>query len=259
MRTGSSRGPRICPTLQRVSPASSKRGKRLMNSSMATLSSRRARVDPKQRWMPRPNAAWRFSWRSTMNVSASSNCRGSRFAAGNGSRIQSSFFIGQPWNSLSFATKRAMVTGAYARRNSSSANVMTSGSSSSRWWSSGCWAEPRVAPGGWGEVPQRGADGRPGRVDPGDEQEDDHAADDLVVDRLPLDLDVQQVVGEVLTRVQAVIVDLGEDVLPEIVHSLAGARLLGDPFDHVVHELAEQFLILRRKAEHASDHIDRDV
>ena len=41
-----------------------------------------------------------------------------------------------------------------------------------------------------GEVPQRRADRRPGGVDPGDEQQDDHAADDVVVDRLPVDLDV---------------------------------------------------------------------
>ena len=61
MRMGSSRGPRIWPTLHRTSPASSKRGKRATNSSMATFSSSRARFEPRQRWMPSPNAAWRFS------------------------------------------------------------------------------------------------------------------------------------------------------------------------------------------------------
>ena len=60
MRIGSSRGPRTWPTLQRTSPASSKRGKRATNSSIATFSSRRARFEPRQRWMPSPNAAWRF-------------------------------------------------------------------------------------------------------------------------------------------------------------------------------------------------------
>ena len=46
----------------------------------------------------------RFSSRSMTNDSASSNCFGSRLAAGNGSSTQSSFFIGQPWKSLSLAT-----------------------------------------------------------------------------------------------------------------------------------------------------------
>ena len=39
-----------------------------------------------------------------MKVSGSSNLCGSRLAAGNGSSTQSSFFIGHPWKSLSFAT-----------------------------------------------------------------------------------------------------------------------------------------------------------
>ena len=50
--------------------------------------------------------------RSMMNVSGSSNMCGSRLAAGNGSSTQSSFFIGQPWKSMSLATMRAIVTGA---------------------------------------------------------------------------------------------------------------------------------------------------
>ena len=44
--------------------------------------------------------------------SARSNSSGSRLAAGNGSSTQSSFFIGQPWKSLSSLTIRAIVTGA---------------------------------------------------------------------------------------------------------------------------------------------------
>ncbi len=69
-------------------------------------------VEPRQRWMPRPNAAWRFSARSSTTRSASGNTEGSRLAAGNGSSTQSLAFIGQPWNSWSSATRRAIVTGA---------------------------------------------------------------------------------------------------------------------------------------------------
>jgi hypothetical protein len=110
-----------------------------------------------------------------------------------------------------------------------------------------------------GEVPQRRSDGRPRRVDPGDEQQHDHAADHVVVHRLPVDLHVQEVAGEIVTGVLAMIGDLGVDVGAELVHPLAGARFLGDPFDHVVHELAEQLLVLGGEPEHATDDADRDV
>ena len=57
----------------------------------------------------------------------------------------------------------------------------------------------------------------------------------------------------------AVVLDLGEDVVAEVVHALAGAGLLGDALEHVVDELAEQFLVLGGEAEHAADDVDRDV
>ena len=57
IRTGRSRGPRIMPTLQRVSPSNSKSGKRATNSWIAIFSSSRARLEPRQRWIPRPKAA----------------------------------------------------------------------------------------------------------------------------------------------------------------------------------------------------------
>ena len=62
--------------------------------------------------MPSPNAAWRFSARSSTTSSASGNTSGSRFAAGNGSSTQSPSLNGQPSNSKSSATIRAIVTGA---------------------------------------------------------------------------------------------------------------------------------------------------
>ena len=84
-----------------------------------------------QRWMPRPNAAWRFSSRSMSTTFAFSNWASSRLAAGNGRSTQSSSFICTPWNSTSSLTRRAMVTGAYARRNSSTACGIISGFSDS--------------------------------------------------------------------------------------------------------------------------------
>ena len=52
------RGPRIWPTLHVISApsASAKSGKCARNSSTATFNSRRARFEPRQRWMPRPKA-----------------------------------------------------------------------------------------------------------------------------------------------------------------------------------------------------------
>ena len=87
--------------------------------------------------MPRPNALCRFSMRSRCTSSASGNIAGSRLAAGNGRSIQSPSFIGQPLKSKSLATRRAIVTGAYARRNSSTAVSMSAGSAASRLRSSG--------------------------------------------------------------------------------------------------------------------------
>ncbi len=130
---------------------------------------------------------------------------GSRLAAGNGSSTQSSFFIGQPWKSTSLATMRAIVTGAYARRNSSSANVITSGSSS----------ETLAVLGVLGEVPERRTDRRPRGVDAGDEQQDDRTAHVLGSELVALDLDLEQVAGEVVARVVDVVLHLGEDVVVE--------------------------------------------
>src|SRR5712691_7991199 len=81
---GSCRGPRTVPSDHATSPASVKRGMRFSHSSTATVISRRARFEPTQRWMPRPNAECRFSLRSMITLSASGNTAGSRFAAGKG-------------------------------------------------------------------------------------------------------------------------------------------------------------------------------
>ena len=53
--------------------------------------------------------------------------------------------------------------------------------------------------------------------------------------------------------------DLGADVVAEVVHAVAGIRVFGDAFEHVVDELAEQMLVLSREAEHPPDDVDGDV
>ena len=71
----------------------------------------RARFDPAQRWMPEPKATWRLWARSRTTRSASSKTSGSRLAAGKFISTLSPAFIGQPSNSTSSVTTRAMVTG----------------------------------------------------------------------------------------------------------------------------------------------------
>ena len=55
-------------------------------TSSATRSSMRARCEPAQRWMPSPNAAWRFTSRSMMTSSALVERAG--VAVGGGERQQ---------------------------------------------------------------------------------------------------------------------------------------------------------------------------
>ena len=75
-----------------------------------------------------------------------------------------------------------------------------------------------------------------------------------------LDLDLEQVAGEVVTRVVDVVLHLAEDVVVEALERRrAGLGLVVDPLERGVHELAEQVLVLGGEAEHASDHVDRDV
>jgi RNA polymerase sigma factor (sigma-70 family) len=59
IRTGMVRGPRTWPAdhVTAVGSTSSKSGYRFIHSSRATRSSMRARLEPMQRWMPRPKAA----------------------------------------------------------------------------------------------------------------------------------------------------------------------------------------------------------
>jgi hypothetical protein len=63
-----------------------------------------------------------------------------------------------------------------------------------------------------GQVPQGGAYGRPGGVDPGDHQQDHGAADLLDRQLMAVDLRLDQERGEVIPRVGDVVLDLGVHV-----------------------------------------------
>ena len=65
------------------------------------------------------------------------------------------------------------------------------------------------------EVPDRRTDRRPRRVDAGDEQQEDRAADVLRGELVAVDLDLEQVAGEVVARVVDVVLHLAEDVVVE--------------------------------------------
>lgn len=114
IRSGSDRGPRTCPAAHFTAPGSarSNSGMRCIQTSSAIRSSIRARCEPMQRWMPRPNAACRLTSRSMTTSPARSKCSGSRLAAGKLSSTQSSAFMSTPCQCMSCLTRRAIVTGA---------------------------------------------------------------------------------------------------------------------------------------------------
>ena len=69
--TGTWRGPRTWPPAHVTSASSARRnsGIRSSQTSTATRISMRARFEPAQRWMPAPNATWRFWARSRITSS----------------------------------------------------------------------------------------------------------------------------------------------------------------------------------------------
>ena len=78
------RGPGRSTSARVAGSASSKSGMRFIHSSTATVSSMRARLEPRQRWMPRPKATWRLRWRSITNSSASLERLGVAVGGGEG-------------------------------------------------------------------------------------------------------------------------------------------------------------------------------
>ena len=111
-----------------------------------------------------------------------------------------------------------------------------------------------------GEVPERRADGAPRRVDAGEQQQHDRAADVLGRQLLVAELDLQQVRRQVVAGVGAVVLDLARRCRRRAGGSLGPhLGIAVDALQRVVDELAEQVVVLDREAEHAGDHVDRDV
>ena len=111
-----------------------------------------------------------------------------------------------------------------------------------------------------GQVPQRGADRRPGGVDPGDHQQDHGAADVLHRQLAAADLGLDQERGQVVPGVGQVVLDLGVHVVVELAeHRLplfgGTVDLLQDQPD----EAAEQVGVGLGEAEEPDDDAHRDV
>ena len=101
----------------------------------------RARCDPRQRWIPLPNAMWRLTSRSKRTTSASSRLSGSAFAAPSITRTCWPLPTGHPPISVSSVVTRAtVITGDSHRRSSSTAFGIRSGFSTSARRRSGCVA-----------------------------------------------------------------------------------------------------------------------
>ena len=67
-----------------------------------------------------------------------------------------------------------------------------------------------------GQVPQRGADGAPGGVDTGDQRQGGDTEHHGVLDRLAVDLGLEQLAQQVVARVPScAALDLGDEVLDE--------------------------------------------
>ena len=136
-------------------------GMRASHSSTATRSSMRARFEPAQRWMPAPKATWRLSWRSMITWSASGNASGSRLAAGKLSSTRSPVVHGAARH-LDVARHDA----SHGDRRVGAEQLLDR-----RRHQLGLGDQATTIVGVGGEVPQRGPDGRPRRVDAGDQGE----------------------------------------------------------------------------------------
>ncbi len=110
------------------------------------------------------------------------------------------------------------------------------------------------------QVPQGGADRAPGGVDAGDEQQGHRADDVRRVEPAAVELRVDQVGREVVTRVAQVVLDLREQVVEQRRHprgALLGRQV--DAFQRVLDELGEPRRVLRGKPEDAGYYPHRDV
>ena len=202
--------------------------------------------------MPRPNAEWRFSTRSSTTLSASGNISGSRLAAGNGRSSQSPSFIGQPSKSKSLDDEAG-----HRDRRVRTEELLHRGVHER-----GLGREALAVFGVLGEVPERRADRRPRGVDAGDHEQDHRAAHVVGVELLAVELRVEQERREVVLRVRDVLGDAVVEVAVELALVLLRLALLGrrvDVFDDHADEAAEDVGVFGGEAEHLHDHAHRDV
>ncbi len=109
------------------------------------------------------------------------------------------------------------------------------------------------------QVPQRGADGAPRRVDAGNEHQRRHAEHDPVVHRLPVDLGGEQLAQEVVTRVPAPVLELAQEVVEQALGAaLAPLGIVGE-LQHVAHPAGERVGQVGRHAEDPGDDPHRDL
>ena len=110
-----------------------------------------------------------------------------------------------------------------------------------------------------GQVPDRRTNGRPGRVDPGDQHQRTHSDDDGLLDRFAIDLGVQQLRDQVISRIGA---SRRESIDEELDHSLSASLTtfgVVREFEDVAHPAGERVAHLRRNTEDVRDHTHRNL
>ena len=90
-----------------------------------------------------------------------------------------------------------------------------------------------------GQVPQRRADGAPGRVDAGDEDQRRHAEHDAVVDRLAVHLGGEQLAQQVVAGVLAALLELAQEVVEQALGAALAALGVVGELEHVAHPAGE--------------------
>ena len=223
-----------------------KRGWRVISSSSATFTSRRARFEPRQRWAPTPNEVCGLVARSSRISFGASNRSGSRFAAPNTSTTRSPAFMSTPPTTASRFNVRAMAcTGQSVRRYSSVA--------------AGDW--PAVLGqigkviGVLSEMPQRAADRARRRLQTGDEQQVDDVEHFVVGQRSAVELRSEQTRDHVGSRVGTALRDERSKVVVDLVRSVACDTLVVGSGEHdQLDPDIELSSVLNRKAAVLAEH-----
>ena len=111
------------------------------------------------------------------------------------------------------------------------------------------------------EVPERRPDGRPRRVDPGDQHEVADADHVGVGHRLAIHLGGEQLGDQiVLTRVRPPISELADEELDDLVAARQAHNRIGEPdLEHPSDPAGELVRHLERHTEHRRDHTNGDL